>query len=723
MRTTPVRPLLAALMALACGYNARPLPAPVSGDMAGCPEAMATPSPRTGEGLRAGFSKVDITPPPGVSLAGNGPEGKEARGYRLRLYARVIVLEDAAGERLAIIVADLPHVSLVLHRFVADRIACATGIGADRLIFSATHTHAAPGNFYAAKQYNRASSVLPGYDPAGTEFLVSRIAGAAITAAASPRPARLAWSVSPVWGHTRNRSYDAYLRNRPAPLPGFAPPEGLDPVQRAVDPGWTMVRIDTLARDGSPRAAAAFSVFAIHGTGNPSENDLLDGDIHALVERSLERAIDARNDSLDGRPLAAPAFRSRAMHLFANGTEGDVSPDWPANARCDPPTLRPAPRSGGPRSPQQWAWTHPPAAHVGACLAAARTYVNLVGDALGDSARAIFRRLDGKGSGTVRISRAFTTLQLKDQADSLGICPEPVVGTSTAAGADDGITRFAGWRFAGLLDIGLEEGGRAVVRNPKGCHREKNVMLTAALGRHDLPEVAQLMVVRIGELLLGVLPAEVTTEAGAGMRRAIGRAAGADVAHVALLGLANGFIQYLATDQEYSGQSYEGGSTLYGPHSAAMFASALGELTTRLKANGWSSPPARVDRVMMYPGPSARIFPAPPKRGLRHSVFRNPKASCMGDTLVVTWRDARPGAFQVADGPLLEIQDSTPAWTHAAWDDDRYVEVRALRRRGAAADWEMRWAVPKAGIFRVVLLPRADRPAEYVSNSRPCGRR
>ena len=94
----------------------------------------------------------------------------------------------------------------------------------------------------------------------------------------------------------------------------------------------------------------------------------------------------------------------------------------------------------------------------------------------------------------------------------------------------------------------------------------------------------------------------------------------------------------------------------------------------------------------------------------------------MGDTLVVTWRDLRPGAFQVADGPLLEIQDSASGWTHAAWDDDRYVEVRAIRDHDNEADWEMRWAVPRAGTFRVMLLPRAGGTAPDSSNTRPCGR-
>ena len=62
------------------------------------------PSPGAGAALRAGFARVDITPPAGVGLAGEGPEGGEARGYRLRLYARVLVLADRGGNRLAIVV-------------------------------------------------------------------------------------------------------------------------------------------------------------------------------------------------------------------------------------------------------------------------------------------------------------------------------------------------------------------------------------------------------------------------------------------------------------------------------------------------------------------------------------------------------------------------------------------------------------------------------------------
>jgi len=100
------------------------------------------------------LARVDITPPPGVGLAGNGPEGAEARGYRVRLYARVLVLADSGGNRLAVVVADLPLSSALLHRRVAELTRRTDGIGADRLVIAATHTHAGPGHFFEAAAYN-----------------------------------------------------------------------------------------------------------------------------------------------------------------------------------------------------------------------------------------------------------------------------------------------------------------------------------------------------------------------------------------------------------------------------------------------------------------------------------------------------------------------------------------------------------------------------------------
>ncbi len=288
--------LASALLVAGCGYNEIPLSAPVS----------EPPVPPGGEApLYAGFGRADITPPPGPGLYAYGPEGREARGYRNRLYAKALVLEDAEGERIALVVADLGVISVALHRSAADRIVESTGIGADRLVLAATHTHAGPGNFMGVKQFDDHGTSVAGFDTAMVGFLAERIGNAVRQAVDSLRPARVGFAMVPVWGYTRNRSLGAF-RNNPDSLKVYEPPPGLglDESQRAVDPTWTMLRVD-LFDAGTARfvPAGALSIFAIHGNAIPSVNDLYDADIHAVIQRRL------------GPPRGKRRRRRRGAHL------------------------------------------------------------------------------------------------------------------------------------------------------------------------------------------------------------------------------------------------------------------------------------------------------------------------------------------------------------------------------------------------------------------------
>jgi len=686
------------VLAACGGWNQQSLPTPRSSP------------PAVGAGvLLAGFGRRDITPPPGVGLAGNGPEGRRSRGYRVRLYVRALVLEDASGERIALAVADLPHVSPNLHRLVAARILEETGIGADRLVLGATHTHSGPGHFYAERQYNRNSSSEAGYDPAVVEFLVSRISLAVLEAYRTRRPARAAWGSAPVWGHTRNRSYDAYLLNGLGPPPG---PPALPDSQRAVDPTWTMLRVDVRGTSGDTafHPAGAFSVFAIHGTGNDAHTDLLDADIHGLVERGLERAIDSTELARRAPGTAyLRGYATGAVHVLANGAEGDVSPDWPPEARCPAPKLEPslqrAPR--GPETP--WTW-YDDSAKVTACLAAARAFVYSVGPRLARSADSLFQALGPRGRSDLRISRAFETLRLPSTP---GLCRRPAAGTSTPGGAEDGRTRLYGYHLFGVIGLGLHEG--AAWRTAHGCQAQKRVLLGSLqrrfVGAHGLPEVAQLTVIRIGGLVLGAVPAEVTTRVGSMLKDSL--RAGADGSEaVAVVGLADGFIQYVTTRAEYAAQDYEGGSTIYGPGTAAVLAGSLGRLASTLGPPGTPSPPAEVASVTAYPGGGAVIMPRPRPLALgfrRDTVL----LGCRGDVLVARWRDLPPGTLVPADGQLLEIErDSAGRWVPAGWDDEPETEVRAIGSRGRSAwIWEVRRSRTPAGSYRVRWLERGGVPA------------
>ena len=673
--------------------------------------APAPHQPVTAGGLEAGFGRADITPPPGLGLAGNGPEGKQARGWRTRLYARALLLDDARGERLALVTADLPHISPLLQRRVAARLAQdGLHISADNLLLSATHTHSGPGHFYEATEYNRTTASIAGYDERVTAFLVAQVAAAVEQAAGRLRPARVAWGQRAVWGLTRNRSYEAFQRNTPR-WDIEPPPPGLDPAYAAVNPIWTMLRVD-LAQDpdGSVyRPAGAFSIFAIHGTGNSAETELFDGDVHALMERGLERYIDRRyggQANLD--PLAPP----QAIHLVANGAHGDVSPDWPAESRCPLPLLEPVRRPEGPGTPTAWDWRRPTPAARAACIGSARHFITDVGDSLTRHAIALFESLGDSLSDDVDLAIGFETLALRRDAKQLGICPEPAVGTSTAAGAEDSRSRFAGWKFLGILGIGLEEGGKAIASDPSGCHGYKRTDLAPLALNRGLPEYAQLSVVRIGSMYLAAVPVEPTTMAAARFQRSVGAALGYDWPNarrrVVVLSLTNGFMQYVTTRAEYSAQAYEGGSTIYGPAEGEMLARELARLADSLERTGnGRSLPNRVDPIFGRPGADARLWPRAEGPDPTTIPASPEWVHCAPDTVRGRWFGPSPGRLKLAGRPQVALErEEGGNWVVATWDDDPNVEVWSLGRGGTRGwRYEVRWSGAPAGVrlrFRVL---------------------
>ncbi|HEY9383794.1 MAG TPA: neutral/alkaline non-lysosomal ceramidase N-terminal domain-containing protein [Gemmatimonadales bacterium] len=649
-------------------------------------EGDLSPPPRPGgsAGLRAGFGRADITPPPGVGLAGNGPEGRRATGYRLRLYARALVLEDPGGNRIALVVADLGLGSALLHRRVAALTAAADSIGIDRLVLTVTHIHSGPGHYFEAAALNEQSSSVVGYDPVLLDSLARRIAAAVHAAKLDLREAKAAWGSRRLWGFSRIRSLPAQLRDLPLPTPPADAPPALDPAYRLIDPTFTMLRIDQRdSAGGSFRPAGAFSVFAIHGTGNAPAGELLDPDIGGIVERKLERHIDPSG-----------AFVPRAFHLFAPGSEGDVSPAWSPDSRCGVPVVAPWPMLDGPFTRPLWQWKPDAPRNQASCIQAARRSIELLGNALGDSAIALFESLAGGLDSQLELARAFTTLALREDAESLGICPVPAGGMALLAGADDAAGRLRGWRMLGLLSLDMEQG--AARKKPAGCQGAKHQVLdlffgslpNKLLGTKILPSFAQVTVLRIGNRLIGTVPGEVTTVAGRRMQAAMLAGAsgiGVPVDSALVMGLSNGHVMYVATAEEYGAQYYEGASTIYGPGEAAMFARALGGLAGML-SSGDTLPSASAGRMTVLPGKHQAIL-----RSRGSQVTPTPlleRVWCSADTL---YADFRLGS--VADwpttGPRIEVLHEGRV---VAWDDDSRVELQLRSAHKSPARWQLRWS-------------------------------
>ncbi len=100
------------------------------------------PADDTAPTLRAGVAETDITPPAGFPMAGYYHE-RLADGMIDPLKAKAIVLQDDHSSA-ALVVCDLVGIATDLSREIRRLAAEQTGIPADNIVVSATHSHTAP---------------------------------------------------------------------------------------------------------------------------------------------------------------------------------------------------------------------------------------------------------------------------------------------------------------------------------------------------------------------------------------------------------------------------------------------------------------------------------------------------------------------------------------------------------------------------------------------------
>lgn len=692
--------LLAGLTAPACG-RAGPILAPRP--------AITCPDLHSGTVFRAGFGRSDITPPTGAGMLGYGPESNVSRGYRQRLQSRAMALEDRTGERIILAVADLDFIPGALHRAVAARVRHCAGLDADRIVLSATHTHSAPGHHAAHKAYDSFGTGREGYDPVLLHYLADRISTAMLQALEGMRPARAGWGQAPVWQVARIRSWDAHmadLHRLPSNWP--VPPEikKLPPLWH-IDPTLTLFRVDTQQPTGGFAPAGAWALFAVHGTGIPAPNDLYDSDVHGVAALELERGIDALNQ------VTNPAV-PKAIAMLANSAQGDALPDTEFDpVLCSQPLFVRELRPGSWRTaPGGETYIDRPGYHGRKCLDQGIDDTRATGLKLGQAAVRVFEAMKDSLSTDVRIARMFRTVPLRGPLAPLGLCDPAQAGTSQLAGAETRGTRYVGFKWFGLIPSGIEQGNRAIRWSPTciSPKRSPRLLQSALTGEHGFEEAAQFSIIRIGGMVLGTLPFEATTTAGARMKERIRTAMGpgSSPSRVILVGLANNYVSYVTTRLEYQRQHYEGGSTLYGPASAEVYEAQLELLTRELVQAGWNSPPLVVPPFPIFPGPAKRIVefkegPAP--------KFK-PVIRCAGvdqGHAILRWRDHAPG-WLIPERQKVVVVDSLEGtgWVQRARDGTIDLEVRWLRNRGDAhSEWEARWLYPQGsqGEYRFRLIP------------------
>src|SRR3954468_12526877 len=114
----------------------------------------------------------------------------------------------------------------------------------------------------------------------------------------------------------------------------------------------------------------------------------------------------------------------------------------------------------------------------------------------------------------------------------------------------------------------------------RGAQGDK-IQITDQTG--SVPAAVPLVALRLGDRMVVSIPGEMTEEMGKRVRAAVLQAvAGSGVTRAIISGLANEYLQYFTTPEEYERQHYEGGSTLYGKDSSLLLQAADSDLAADL---------------------------------------------------------------------------------------------------------------------------------------------
>lgn len=569
--------------------------------------------------LLVGTARVDVTPPPGPSTFGHGPDARVSDGYWTRLQCRVFVLETRPEDRVALVCCDLHTISAILQREVAERVRDV--VPTSRLLIAATHTHAGPAHYHESMAYGGITSARrPGFDPAMLEFLAGRIADGVVRASAARRPAAIRWVHTTAWKLTRNRSLDAHDANG---LPLVAdPPEGLTDEERAIDPALHVLQIQ--AADGGRGPIGWMVFFAMHPTVVAPSQRLFTADVFGVASRVLEAELRRDWAARCGEACAAEVDPLAAI---LNTNWADMSPIWSSG------TVEEAIRVGGALAERAWET----------------------------------QRSDAPLRASIVVDSRYLESELPGAPFGHGkrLCETAELGAASSRGASDHPVAID----ALLGGAPAADGEREHCQAPKRRLLGSLQTLLVGSAPTSFPTHAPMALLRIDDTFLSLVPAEFSIQAGAALNARVLAVVGSG-AHALVVGPVNAYLLYVVTRREYQAQRYEGASTLYGPDSAEYFAeratllarSIMGEPIDADLAPGsprvgeavafaYEVGPLR-DRLPRADGSPLALQEPRRQRGLCRVHVSEPPAICFW------WSDLSPGQVPLTSARWLSLIDA-----------------------------------------------------------------
>jgi hypothetical protein len=473
--------------------------------------------------------------------------------------------------------------------------------------------------------------------------MVKRLALAIRRADDDLAPATAGWGSDRLLGLTANRSIEAHLADH-----GIIEPYGTGSVSQdpkgypdTIDPEVNVLRVDKLAAGGGHVPIGIWSTFADHGTVNKFTFHYYNEDHHGAATHVVEAGIRRAGHVPRGQEV---------VNAYGNTDEGDQSAGLT--------------RSG-------------PAAS------------DYVGRAEARKMLAAWRQAGSHMSRLPDLSMRWTRVCFCGQQTDVGPVDNMAeIGLPLLTGSEEG--------RGPLYDLTHVPFEGKTAPADVGAQGDK-------LNGHvptDVPKAVPLAALRLGDVLIVTIPGEMTAEMGRRVRGAVLAATHArGIRRVVISGLANEYLQYFTTPEEYERQHYEGGSTLYGYASSDLLKQSLVGLSKTL-VQGTAAPAA-------YPyDPRNGLVAASdpfPSGAAGATAAAQPSATERLDRAEFSWTGGPRGEDRPLDRAFVSIERrGTHGWRtvdsdlglNILWDVDDSGTYRAF--------WEVPRSAPK-GQYRFVV--------------------
>ncbi|OCK83172.1 Neutral/alkaline nonlysosomal ceramidase [Lepidopterella palustris CBS 459.81] len=661
-----------------------------------------------------GVGKADITGPVvELNLMGYANLSQVGTGLRQRLYSRAFIVGDPedSNNRFVYMVLDTHSGDTAIRYGILEGLA---DLGPEYSVYSqknvaitGTHSHSGPG---AWLNYLLPQITSLGFNKQSYQAIVDGAILSIQRAHESLELGTVNVGTTNIQNANINRSLYAYLAN---------PKEERDRYSDNVDKTMTLLKF-TRASDG--KDVGVLTWFAVHGTSLLGNQTIIAADNKGVAAYLFEQEMKGNSNAADGFVAG-----------FSQSNVGDTSPNvlgaWcedGSNTECKLEDSTCGNRSEA---------CHGRGPYFGlndggtkSCYEIGRRQFAGALDLYNSMAESS-TTISGSSIRSLHTFVDFSNFTFVLPNGSIAATCPAAMGHSFAAGTSDGPGAFDfKQNDSGSPDNPLWNVVGGLISKPShkqiACQYPKPILLNVGEAHRPYdwsPNIVDIQVFRIGQLIIIVSPGEATTMSGRRWREAVYNAAVSSslIASttspiVVLGGPANSYTHYITTEEEYGIQRYEGASTLYGPNTLNAYINAtLGFLPYLSDTSTDSSPfgpfpPNNVNRSLSFI--TGVVFDAAPLfKSFGDVIIEVSTTYTRGAIVSATFVGANPrNNLRLEDTyAAVEKENDDGSWTRVKDDEDWELLFewtrtnKALGHSNVIISWDTGIGDPEPGVYRI----------------------